>query len=302
VINSVNDLLHSTVDGVEHQLGALAPDALGFFSKPGTIRDTDDEGNVLLSQEEEDEIKKGVHKLETLLEAAVDRSFDGFELFVLRNILVVEPELCGWLRLEHHQGVDFNAVSQREPPEPIDGPLLPAAEEQARLRQLRETLLGTLNFNLDLRAEREAYDRDLEQLRSVITSLNGPPSADDEILPFSIIRGAKDTKSDATFVASQLALVRNLIEEAKPRHKALLTEKHRAAASDGGEGTLGPDAQRKQYIETMTRKHMEITRNVKLNARGALAGDFEAEGVGKDSDQVQRLDEIAGRWAKGNGR
>jgi kinetochore protein Mis12/MTW1 len=103
VINSVNDLLHSTVDGVEHQLGRLTPNDLGFFSKAGTIRDTDDEGNVLLSQEEEDEIKKGVHKLETLLEAAVDRSFDGFELFVLRNILVVQPELCGWLRLEHHQ-------------------------------------------------------------------------------------------------------------------------------------------------------------------------------------------------------
>jgi kinetochore protein Mis12/MTW1 len=193
-------------------------------------------------------------------------------------------------------------VSQRDPAEPIDGPLLPAVDEQARLRQLRETLLGTLNFNLDLRAEKETYDRDLEQLRSVVAPFNGPPSADDEILPFSIIRGAKDTKSDATFVASQLALVRNLIEEVKPRHEALLVEKRRAAASDGDEGTLGPDAQRKQYIETMTRKHMEITRNVKLNARGGLAGDSEAEGAKKDSDQVQRLDAIAGRWARGNGR
>ena len=45
-----------------------------------------------------EEIELGTAKLETFLESIVDKSFDRFELYVLRNILVVPPELVagGW--------------------------------------------------------------------------------------------------------------------------------------------------------------------------------------------------------------
>lgn len=76
---------------------------LGFTPPPGTIQDTDDKGNVQFSEKEVEEITKGIHALETLLENGVDKYFDSFELYVLRNILVIKPELVGWVRLAHYK-------------------------------------------------------------------------------------------------------------------------------------------------------------------------------------------------------
>lgn len=43
-----------------------------------------------------------MHRLETLLESTVDKSFDKFEIYVLRNILTVEEDVGGWVRLGHY--------------------------------------------------------------------------------------------------------------------------------------------------------------------------------------------------------
>lgn len=44
-----------------------------------------------------------MHRLETLLEATVDKTFDRFEIFTLRNILTVPDDLAGWMRLTHYE-------------------------------------------------------------------------------------------------------------------------------------------------------------------------------------------------------
>lgn len=53
--------------------------------------------------EAKDEIENGVHQLETLLEATVDKAFDKFEIYTLRNILTVPDELAPWMRLGHYE-------------------------------------------------------------------------------------------------------------------------------------------------------------------------------------------------------
>lgn len=53
--------------------------------------------------EAKDEIENGVHQLETLLEATVDKTFDKFEIYTLRNILTVPDELAPWMRLGHYE-------------------------------------------------------------------------------------------------------------------------------------------------------------------------------------------------------
>ena len=50
-----------------------------------------------------DEINNGVHQLEMLMENGVDKAFDGFELFVLRNVFNVPPDARDWVRLRHHE-------------------------------------------------------------------------------------------------------------------------------------------------------------------------------------------------------
>ena len=49
------------------------------------------------------EIENGVHQLETLLEATVDKTFDKFEIYTLRNILTVPEDLAPWMRLGHYE-------------------------------------------------------------------------------------------------------------------------------------------------------------------------------------------------------
>lgn len=91
VINAVNEILYDCTQAMENVLKA-------HYSSP----------------EEEDEIELGTAKLETLLENAVDKCFDKYELYVLRNILTVPGDLIegGWFRLEHHKGIDFASAQQ----------------------------------------------------------------------------------------------------------------------------------------------------------------------------------------------
>lgn len=61
------------------------------------------EGKGEKEEKFQDEIENGVHQLETLLEATVDKTFDRFEIFTLRNILTVPDDLIGWMRLAHYE-------------------------------------------------------------------------------------------------------------------------------------------------------------------------------------------------------
>ena len=49
------------------------------------------------------ELENGVHQLETLLESTVDKSFDKFEIYTLRNILTIPDDLAPWMRLAHYE-------------------------------------------------------------------------------------------------------------------------------------------------------------------------------------------------------
>lgn len=49
------------------------------------------------------EIENGVHQLETLLESTVDKAFDQFEIYTLRNILTIPDNLAPWMRLGHYE-------------------------------------------------------------------------------------------------------------------------------------------------------------------------------------------------------
>lgn len=83
---------------------ATPPERLGFAhaSNGSTIPDTDEDGNVVYP-EAKLEIENGLHQLETLLEANVDKAFDKFEIYVLRNILTVPDDLLAWVRLKHYE-------------------------------------------------------------------------------------------------------------------------------------------------------------------------------------------------------
>ena len=62
-----------------------------------------DADDILICPEAAVEIEDGANKLQTLLDANVDRNFDILEIYVLRNTLSIPQDLVSWIELSHYQ-------------------------------------------------------------------------------------------------------------------------------------------------------------------------------------------------------
>lgn len=112
IINNVNLRASSTNDSIESSLLNADPTALGFDRRAkaeGRVPEKDEDGRDMYP-ESKLEIEEGVHQLETLLENSIDRNFDRFEIYVLRNVLSVPEELVPWVRLGHYEVSDTQIV------------------------------------------------------------------------------------------------------------------------------------------------------------------------------------------------
>ncbi|GAA5876383.1 hypothetical protein JCM16303_003514 [Sporobolomyces ruberrimus] len=59
-----------------------------------------------VDEEQQDEIQRGCYRLETLLEHEIDKQFDLFEIFMLRNTFKVDNKLIPYLELPHQVNSD----------------------------------------------------------------------------------------------------------------------------------------------------------------------------------------------------
>lgn len=109
VINSANAILYQSMDAFETYLrDTLIPSIPSSTSTASATKKAFDlDASTGEAEEEKEELYKelefGMAQVETLLENAVDRNFDAFELYVLRNVFNVPDEVEGYLRLQHHQ-------------------------------------------------------------------------------------------------------------------------------------------------------------------------------------------------------
>jgi kinetochore protein Mis12/MTW1 len=88
------------LQSLEKGLDAIPSEELGF--KPVKVRQ-EDGTEAWEHSDAKQEIEEGLHKLETLLYSTVDKNFDKFEIYVLRNILSVPADLVNWIRLSHYE-------------------------------------------------------------------------------------------------------------------------------------------------------------------------------------------------------
>ena len=100
IINCVNQLVLQVLISLETGLTSMPPAELGFKTIPSTVKNVAEEGEFPNAKHE---LEEGLHKLETLLYSAVDKNFDKFEIYTLRNILSVPAELVHWIRLSHYE-------------------------------------------------------------------------------------------------------------------------------------------------------------------------------------------------------
>lgn len=124
IINAVNTIIYRAIDAIETGLFSIPPRNLGFVGLPSDATKSSAIGRAIpppagvdggngqkakdYSEEEaeaakKEEIDNGVHALETLLEATVDKTFDKFEIYTLRNILTVPDDLAPFMRLAHYE-------------------------------------------------------------------------------------------------------------------------------------------------------------------------------------------------------
>ena len=108
IINAVNIIVYQAIEALETCLLQVPPRELGFMRNYGPTSLSDSPGSAPKdgSTEPPDstaEIENGVHQLETLLEATVDKAFDKFEIWTLRNILTIPDDLAPYVRLGHYE-------------------------------------------------------------------------------------------------------------------------------------------------------------------------------------------------------
>ncbi|KAG0350103.1 hypothetical protein BG005_010359 [Podila minutissima] len=90
------------------------------------------------------ETEKGMHKFETLLESSVDRNFDRFELYALKNIFGVPEDVD--IVLPHYEALDFSIAFEHE------------QELDDELETLRRQVIATKALNHKLRKELEMQE------------------------------------------------------------------------------------------------------------------------------------------------
>ncbi|RMD41029.1 hypothetical protein DV735_g4097, partial [Chaetothyriales sp. CBS 134920] len=238
IINSVNNFIYQGVGSLEAGLVSTPPERLGF--KP--VIGANGEQDFSAAQQE---IEEGLHQLETLLNATVDRNFDKFEIYVLRNILAVPADLAPWVQLSHYHGLEY-------PP-----PKQAATAEQVQL--LRRKLAASRALSKALAQRQAQNEAILRQLRA----LTDPASADNlaflitgagaQTLNVSAERNALTT--NAAFTMSQLPALKALLATLRSQMAVLA----RAKADQTNEHSAKEEREqeRREYIGQRTQMHLQ---------------------------------------------
>jgi len=277
VINSINNLIYQAISSLESGLLSIPPERLGFAhsSDPTTIPDTDADGNVEYP-EARLEIENGLHQLETLFEATVDKAFDKLEIYVLRNILTVPEDLLGWVRLGHYENLSFGEQS----------PSVPTPES---INLLRKKLQETRKLQRALKQECARNDAIISQLQSMLSTTHTVvmKSADNEseasairtIPDFSFLTldpSAKQLRvgensdipltTNTTFILSQLPALRTTLKYLRPKLSTLPR-----SAEDMNLDSIRDE--RREYIESRIRMHLERAGEVPMgDGHAVIAG------------------------------
>ncbi|KAI9863337.1 MAG: hypothetical protein M1813_003779 [Trichoglossum hirsutum] len=317
IINTVNGLIYKSVSYVEELLQNADPAALGFKAAAGPangVADANMEGEGSYPPEAKLEIEEGIHKLETLFESTIDRDFDKLEIYALRNVFMVPDDVLDWMRLRHYEGLNFT------PP--------PDAPTRESIKLQRHKLLETQKLHASLLRESTRNAQLIAQLQSLLSASNSPsgqaqpPTATTEAgesreeprqqstsnNPFAFLTShpaaialnvgtAPETPTDnpthhpitdtTSFTLSQLPHLQSLLASVRP---SLATLSATTVATPDGTSD-----ERKQYIETQTKRHLQVTQGLELGMQGEVRdGEWQGRGLRPGEAQVRDLEMVVG--------
>ena len=291
IINSINILVFKATDAVEKGLLSADPASLGFQVIPQTSTEAQETGTAI-EEKVKLEIENGVHQLETLLEAKIDKNFDKLEVWALRNVLSVPSEVRDWVRLSHYEGLNFTSNDDAPSTESI----------MLQRRKLRETQ----KLHSLLLAETGKNDTTIASLKAILSrnvastgQLNGETGTEHPV--FAFLQNKGDLTDDAShpisattsFTLSQLPALKALLQNLRPRLVEL-------ASGSGKQGLIGEEEkswrrERLEFVERETRRHLESVRGLELGEMGEVRdGEWQKEGRQLGKGEVEDLEKVVG--------
>ncbi|POS76847.1 Mis12 domain-containing protein [Diaporthe helianthi] len=341
IINSINVIAERALVSVEQGLLNAPAQYLGFGKPPNPAANTKskrkgkqkpppEEANLDLSpeaieQRRHDEISSGTHQLETLLCTSIDRNFDKFELYVMRNILCVKPDDRDWLRLGHYEGLNFDNLPTHTAGKgknegsvdsmDVDTPDRPTVESVHRLRR---RLQASQKLNTMMHAEEARNGALLGELRLLVgrVSAKGPRTSGVPAVeggaesqaglgskpPFAFLHERGDlTLADANtplttttaFSLSQLQALRALSTSLSSILPNLQGGTGQGDEGGGGAGRRTWRKERVEYVESAARKHLESVRGLELGRDGEVRdGEWQGEGRRFAGGEVAALEGV----------
>lgn len=280
IINTVNELVFRAVNAIEEGFGGTTAEQLGFRLDNAVAKALPNEQarGEALAELKQNEIDNGIVKLESLLNATVDKDFDKFEIYTLRNILAVghdEEDLANWVRLDHYRGVDV-----------ADAEHVPSPEE---VLLQRRKLNETAKLNTILKAEEAKNAAVLSQLTALIgaeTKADGADSAS----PFSFLHAtanngqSQQLTQDTQYAINQIPALQRLLAQLKDAMQTIPNS--RQTRLDDEESIEG---RRRRYLNHQSRRALE---RKGIDFEGS-AGASLAAGRRMGKNELEGIEEIA---------
>ncbi|KAI0131754.1 Mis12 protein-domain-containing protein [Hypoxylon sp. NC0597] len=310
IINSINILAERALNSVEQGLLNAPAATLGFKPpKTSSRKNVDAQQQLDPVEAAKTEIESGTHQLETLLCASIDRNFDKFEIYVLRNILCVRPpDVRNWMRLSHYEGLDLSP--------PSNAPSLDT------INHLRRKLRESMRLNALLTAERARNEKLLSELQTLVgisdSQIKAEKTSPGQIplqtqtrkkSPFAFLHdkgsltdgGSESPLSTNTaFTLSQMQALRALSTSLLNLTPDLLPPPPRADESsamdidsEDGSGKKSWRRERLEYVEGATRRYLERVEGLELGKHGEVRdGEWQGEGRNLARDEVGGLEQV----------
>lgn len=196
IINNVNDIMYKCTAAMEK-----------YLLRKGQIEGVD----------YSEEIRAGIAKLETLLEHTVDKNFDKFELYALRNVLRIPDELIeqNVFLLKHQQGLDMSWLAKQKD---ADNDVVDDIRQfQMKFVEFENKLLK--NQELKKRINKvKTLQGQVKQFRLLVmeaikTTLEESSQMDENIKNSGIFESLKPIDDALRFLISQLKQLYNESEE-----------------------------------------------------------------------------------------
>lgn len=285
IINTVNELVFRAINAIESGFSNSSPESLGYRPAPNVEFPSEEARRNALLEQKQAEIDTGIIQLESLLNAIVDKDFDKFEIYTLRNILAVgheEESLARWVRLEHYKNLELDSSTVTITPE----------ELQLQRRKVQETA----KLNAMLKAEEARNKAIISQLHTLTgqqpkDKQQAPQESDTASQsPFSFLTTSPHTSPTAQplsqnlqYAIAQLPALRELLAQLKESLTSLPT------ARQARQGENSMEAKRRGYINAQSRRALE--------RRGVDVSSQEGEAVASGrrriaADEVQGLESV----------